>query len=88
MNRNLLLCCSSSLFPIRNVLLRSIHTTAINYSAPQKAKKKIDPMVDKLKADRKRRRFERVITKLEKFKLQLKPVHEYESERRILKELE
>lgn len=45
-------------------------------------------MVDKIKADRKRRRYEKVINKLEKFKLQLKPIHEYEPERRILKELE
>lgn len=45
-------------------------------------------MADKLKEDRKRRRYEKAIDKLEKFKLQLKPIHEYESERRILKELE
>ena len=87
MNRNLLLGASSSL-PIRHILLRSIHITAINYGAPQKAKKKIDPLVDKIKEDRKRRRYEKVINKLEKFKLQLKPIQEYEAERRILKELE
>ena len=44
--------------------------------------------MDKIREDRKRRRYEKVITKLEKFKLQLKPVQEYEPERRILKELE
>lgn len=45
-------------------------------------------MTDKIREDRKRRRYEKVISKLEKFKLQLKPIHEYEAERRILKELE
>ena len=86
-NRNLL-SYAASIFPVRSVLLRSIHTTGVNHAAPTKAKKKADPMMDKIKEDRKRRRFERVIDKLEKFKLQLKPINEYESERRILKELE
>ena len=86
-NRNLL-SSAASIFSVRNALLRSIHTTAINYAAPTKAKKKVDPLMDKIKEDRKRRRFEKVIDKLEKFKLQLKPINEYESERRILKELE
>jgi hypothetical protein len=82
------LTCSSSIFLIRNTFIRSLHVTSINYALPTKAKKKADPMQDKVKEDRKRRRFEKVIDKLEKFKLQLKPIHEYEPERRILKELE
>jgi hypothetical protein len=76
------------LLPIRQLFIRSIHTTTIVHGAPTKAKKKVDPLNDKIKEDRKRRRFEKVIDKLERFKLQLKPVHEYESERRIMKELE
>jgi hypothetical protein len=86
MNRSLLPSCS--IFLLRNIFIRSLHTTSINYALPTKAKKKIDPVTDKIREDRKRRRYERVIDKLEKFKLQLKPVNEYESERRILKELE
>jgi hypothetical protein len=85
MNRSVL---PSSIFLLRNTFIRSFHVTSINYALPTKAKKKTDPMTDKIREDRKRRRYERVIDKLEKFKLQLKPIHEYESERRILKELE
>lgn len=85
MNRSML---PTSVFVLRNALARSMHTSAVNYAMPTKAKKKTDPLSDKIREDRKRRRFERVISKLEKFKLQLKPIHEYESERRILKELE
>ena len=87
MNKTLLLY-SPSTFSLQNQLLRSLHLTSINYSTPLKAKKKADPLMDKIKEDRKRRRYEKVISKLEKFKLQLKPIHEYEPERKILKELE
>lgn len=87
MNVNRLLCLTKQDF-YPNLFLRSLHITAINYGQPTKAKKKADPMTDKIREDRKRRRFEKVINKLEKFKLQLKPINEYESERRILKELE
>ncbi|UJR20919.1 hypothetical protein I4U23_024028 [Adineta vaga] len=85
MNRNIV---STSIFLLRNTWVRSIHTTTINYALPTKAKKKADPTSDKIREDRKRRRYEKAISKLEKFKLQLKPIHEYESERRILKELD
>jgi hypothetical protein len=87
MNVNRLSCLSKiNLFP--RIFNRSLHLTSINYAQPTKAKKKVDPMADKIREDRKRRRFEKAIDKLEKFKLQLKPIHEYEPERRILKELE
>lgn len=87
MNTNRFLCLSKQNF-YPNLFLRSLHLTSINYAQPTKAKKKADPATDKIREDRKRRRYEKVINKLEKFKLQLKPIHEYESERRILKELE
>jgi hypothetical protein len=73
---------------LQNLFARSLHLTSINYAQPTKAKKKSDPLTDKIREDRKRRRYEKAIDKLEKFKLQLKPIHEYEPERRILKELE
>jgi hypothetical protein len=87
MNANLFLY-SSRKYLLKNLFNRSLHITSINYALPTKAKKKADPLTDKIKDDRKRRRYEKAIDKLEKFKLQLKPVNEYESERRILKELE
>lgn len=80
--------CLSKINVFQNIFNRSLHLTSINYGQPTKAKKKADPLTDKIKEDRKRRRYEKVISKLEKFKLQLKPIHEYEPERRILKELE
>lgn len=85
MNR---LSCLSKINLIQTTFNRSLYLTSINYGQPTKAKKKVDPMSDKIREDRKRRRFEKAIDKLEKFKLQLKPIHEYESERRIMKELE
>ncbi len=84
---NIFLCSSRKYF-VQNLFNRSLHLTSINYAMPTKAKKKADPMQDKIREDRKRRRYEKAIDKLEKFKLQLKPINEYESERRILKELE
>ncbi|CAF4607545.1 unnamed protein product, partial [Rotaria magnacalcarata] len=83
-----ILSYSPSVYLLRNTFNRSFHISAINYALPTKAKKKSDPVTDKIREDRKRRRYEKVIDKLEKFKLQLKPIHEYESERRILKELD
>jgi len=80
--------CLSRINFLQNIFNRSLHLTSINYAQPTKAKKKIDPLTDKIREDRKRRRYEKVINKLEKFKLQLKPIQEYESERRILKELD
>ncbi|CAF0746737.1 unnamed protein product [Didymodactylos carnosus] len=85
--------CISSTFPIINrhfsvSPILSIHLTSILNGEPQKAKKKLDPLLDKLRDERKRKRVERVIKRLEKFKQQLKPIHEYEPERRIMKELE
>jgi hypothetical protein len=80
MNANLFLY-SSRKYLLKNLFNRSLHITSINYALPTKAKKKADPLTDKIKDDRKRRRYEKAIDKLEKFKLQLKPVNEYESER-------
>ena len=79
---------SSKVIAWQQLCSRSLHLTSVCYVAPTRAKKKVDPIADKVKEDRKRRRYEKAIDKLEKFKLQLKPIHEYESERRILKELE
>jgi hypothetical protein len=74
MNVNRFLC-SSRLNLLQNIFNRSLYLTSINYAQPTKAKKKMDPLTDKLREDRKRRRYEKVIDKLEKFKLQLKPIH-------------
>ena len=65
MNMNIL-SRSLKIHLFNNLINRSLHLTSMNYAQPLKAKKKTDPLMDKLKEDRKRRRYEKVITKLGK----------------------
>lgn len=54
---------------------------------PTKAKKRVDPALLMLKENRKRKRLEKEIKKLEKFGRRLKPIEELEPDRSISKEL-
>lgn len=74
---------------------RSIHTTlpsAIKLTQvvsgePPKARKRIDPALLKAREDRKRRKIEKEIKKLEKFGRQLKPINELRADKDLLKEV-
>ena len=76
--------------------INSIHTTAFNMikpsevldAEPLKAKKRIDPQVLLARENRKRKKIEKEIKKIEKFGRRLKPVLEQEADRLILKEKE
>ncbi|KAH8310724.1 hypothetical protein KR044_002747, partial [Drosophila immigrans] len=57
---------------------RSLHTTSVLCAEPLKKKKKIDPQVIKQREDRKKKKIEKQIRRLEKNARQLKPVEELE----------
>lgn len=53
---------------------------------PMRKKKKMDPGITKAREDRKRRKVEKVIRRLEKNEGQLKPIEEVETSLKLLKE--
>ncbi|XP_062127309.1 large ribosomal subunit protein mL40 [Drosophila sulfurigaster albostrigata] len=57
---------------------RCLHTTTVLCAEPLKKKKKIDPQVIKQREDRKKKKIEKQIRRLEKNARQLKPVEELE----------
>ncbi|XP_017083939.2 39S ribosomal protein L40, mitochondrial [Drosophila eugracilis] len=57
---------------------RSLHTTHVLCAEPLKKKKKLDPQVVKQREDRKKKKIEKQIRRLEKNARQLKPVEELE----------
>ncbi|KAL7669564.1 hypothetical protein ACOME3_010258 [Neoechinorhynchus agilis] len=65
---------------------RFIAISAIVRSEPPKPKKKVDQTVAKLREDRRRKRLERGIRKLQSYKKVLKPLIELEPDRKVLKE--
>ncbi|CAF0731239.1 unnamed protein product [Brachionus calyciflorus] len=75
-------------------LQNPFHTTSNNFikfsiplsAEPTKAKKRIDPQVLALRENRKRKRLEKEIKKLERFGRKLKPIDEHEPDRLVLKE--
>ena len=59
-------------------LARTIHSTAILCAEPLKKKKKIDPAVIKAREERKKKKLEKQIRRLEKNARQLKAIDELE----------
>lgn len=59
-----------------------------NRAEPLKAKKRIDPQVLLARENRKRKKIEREVRRLERFGRRLKPVEEAEPDRLVLKEIE
>lgn len=55
-----------------------LHTTPALCAEPTKKKKRIDPQVVKAREDRRRRKLEKAIRRLEKNARQLKPIDENE----------
>ncbi|XP_068156130.1 large ribosomal subunit protein mL40 [Drosophila tropicalis] len=60
------------------VAARLLHTTPILCAEPLKKKKKLDPQIIKQREDRKKKKIEKQIRRLEKNARQLKPVEELE----------
>lgn len=56
----------------------NFHYTPVLYAEPLKKKKKVDPAVVKAREDRRRKKLEKMIRKLEKNSRQLKPIDELE----------
>lgn len=57
---------------------RLLHTTNVLCAEPLKKKKKLDPQIIKQREDRKKKKIEKQIRRLEKNARQLKPVEELE----------
>ena len=58
--------------------IRAICTTPVLMAEPLKKKKKLDPQVIKQREERKRKKLEKQIRRLEKNSRQLKPIDEIE----------
>lgn len=56
----------------------SLHTTSILNAEPMKKKKKLDPQIVKQREDRRRKKLEKQIRRLERNARQLKPIEELE----------
>ncbi|XP_034663586.1 39S ribosomal protein L40, mitochondrial [Drosophila subobscura] len=61
-----------------SVVARCLHTTPVLCAEPLKKKKKLDPQVIKQREDRRKKKIEKQIRRLEKNARQLKPVEELE----------
>lgn len=57
---------------------RLLHATSVLCAEPLKKKKKLDPQIIKQREDRKKKKIEKQIRRLEKNARQLKPVEELE----------
>lgn len=67
---------------------RAIHQSAVVFASPLRKKKQINPLITKKQFERKIRRLEREIAKLEAISLKLKPILELQLPPYILKEIE
>jgi len=66
----------------------NIHYTPVLYAEPLKKKRKIDPAVVKAREDRRRKKLEKQIRRLEKNARQLKPIEELEIPLNLIDEME
>ncbi|KAH8347415.1 hypothetical protein KR059_010538, partial [Drosophila kikkawai] len=67
---------------------RCLHTTPVLCAEPLKKKKKLDPQIVKQREDRKKKKIEKQIRRLEKNARQLKPVEELEVPLELIDEKE
>lgn len=65
-----------------------LHMTPALYAEPTKKKRRIDPAIVKAREDRRRRKIEKAIRKLEKNARQLKPIDENELPDNLMNENE
>lgn len=70
------------------ILQRGIHLSRPLFAEPLRKKKQVSPLVTKKQYERKIRRLEREINKLESIPLKLKPILELQLSPQILKELD
>jgi len=68
----------NSVRTIHRTPINAIQTTTVCYAEPLKKKKKLDPQVVKQREDRRRKKLEKQIRRLEKNARQLKPIDELE----------
>lgn len=66
----------------------NLQFTPVLFAEPLKKKKKIDPAVIKAREDRKRKKLEKQIRKLEKNSRQLKPIEDLETPLTLIDEKE
>ena len=66
----------------------NLQFTPVLFAEPLKKKKKLDPMVVKAREDRRRKKLEKQIRKLEKNSRQLKPIEDLETPLTLIDEKE
>ncbi|XP_015782074.1 39S ribosomal protein L40, mitochondrial [Tetranychus urticae] len=78
----------SLLQPICGKIWRGIHTTVSLFAEPMKKKRRIDPILLKLRNERKAKRLEKNILKMEKAPKQMKPIVELSLSPHVQKEMD
>lgn len=79
---------TSKLSPMTIIQQRFIHSTCINYSAPLRKKKVINPLTHKKQFERKVRKLEKEIKRLEAIPPKLIPILELQLPPKVIKELD
>lgn len=72
------LCVSNAIKTIQKCTQQHIHITPIVCAEPMKRKKRLDPKIVAARLDRKKRKIEKQIRRLQKNARQLKPIDETE----------
>lgn len=75
---NFRLCVSSVIENIQKSSSRLLHVTQVVSAEPMKKRKRIDPKVVQARLDRRKRKIEKQIRRLQKNARQLKPIDEIE----------
>ena len=73
---------------IHSTLSQSLKFTEKVNAEPPKPKKKMDPAIEKAREERRRRKIEKEIKKIERFGRNLKPIEEIKQEKSIINELQ
>lgn len=79
------LCVSNAIKGIQRCSQQQFHMTPIVCGEPMKKKKRLDPAILKARLDRKKRKIEKQIRRLQKNMRQFKPIEEIEKPKELSK---
>ncbi|XP_031618563.1 39S ribosomal protein L40, mitochondrial [Contarinia nasturtii] len=79
------LCVSNAIKTIHRCSQQQFHMTPIVYAEPMKKRKRLDPAIIKSRIDRRKRKIEKAIRRLQKNSRQLKPIEEVEKPKALVK---
>lgn len=79
------LCVSNAIKGIQRCSQQQFHMTPVVCGEPMKKKKRLDPAIMKARLDRRKKKIEKQIRRLQKNSRQLKPIEEVEKPKELLK---